>query len=151
MQATSTPSSATSDLPQAPYRWSIKEEDWLREQGRHIPFSEITVLFIAKFQMVRSVKSLETKARALTGLRASARNHYDDNRYWPQEQIDWLEQLPHEPTGKCNWREVADAFADRFTNVSPVRNAKGLRLKTKALRAARAALEADSFLLVEES
>ena len=141
MQATSTPS----DLPQAPYRWSKREEDWLREQPRGIPISELTVLFVAKFSMIRSFKSLEDKARALHGPRASARNHYDDNRYWPQEQQVWLEEL--ESTG--NWREVAVAFADAFPNIKTVRSAKALRLKTKSLRAARAALEADSFLVDE--
>jgi hypothetical protein len=100
--------------------------------------------------MVRSVKSVTDKARALHGLRAHGRNHYHDNRCWPQQQKDLLEQ--HEPTGKCNWKEVAGAFAGAFPNISPVRSAVALRKKTKALRAeraARAALEADSFLVEE--
>ncbi len=137
MQATSTPSSAASDLPQAPHRWSIDEEDWLREQGRHLPFSELAVLFADKFKMDRSVNSLTAKARDLHGPRAV--KYYNDNRCWPKEQKDWL--LQH-ATGKCNWQEVARHFTGAFPDVKPVRTAKALGLKTKALRAQLA----DSFL-----
>ena len=135
MQATSTPS----DLPQAPYRWSKREEDWLREQARDRPFSELAVLFADKFKMDRSVNSLTAKARDLHGPRAV--KYYNDNRCWPKEQKDWL--LQHATTGKCNWQEVAGAFADAFPTVIPVRSAKALGLKTKKLRAQLA----DSFLV----
>ncbi len=124
-----------------------------------VPSDTTSVKGLRREQPVATAKGRQTEneqpvataspSRALLGLRASVKNHYDDNRCWPQEQKEWLEL--HEPTGKCTWQEVAGVFAGVSPEVSPVRNARALRVKTKALRAARAALEADSFLLVEES